>query len=122
VVYEDIIWFALHNVASVSHNHDVAVALHFAVALRAVALDGVPGEEVLVAGIALWKTAVNRIRKRAENCQPKSGKDKNALQCYSCYSSKKDYIKSKIKPIFIYIIIYINIEVILRYEKASREL
>ena len=58
MVYEDIIWFALHNVASVSHNHDVAIALHFALALRAMAFDGVPGEEVLVAGIALGTTRV----------------------------------------------------------------
>ena len=48
------------------------------------------------------KLTVNHIRKRVENCQPKSGKDKNALHRCSVAVPKQNIWKSKINSIFIY--------------------
>ena len=53
-------------------------------------------------------------------CQPYSGKDNriayNVLQCYSVTVPKTIVLMSKSKSIFIYIIIYINIEDIFSLE------
>ena len=48
---------------------------------------------------------VNHIRKRAENCQPKTGKDISLLHLLQCCSQKKGYEKVKNK-LYIYIYKY----------------